>query len=175
MQGNVPADPRCAEKVDASRERTRVYYRRLRGGKIFRKRVTPVRLRTLRQRLIERNGPPHRRSHHTDRFDVEGGGELAIAYRGNALDRRVAALLTTSSAHSRAGISPGDRARRARKALKAGFAFRVAGDRVLEAPRRNRSRLLFGVEKGKVAWIAVADPRRVGERGLRRALRNLLR
>lgn len=174
LQGNVPADPRCAERVDSARERTRVYYRRLPDGKIFHKRVAPIRLRSLRQRLLERNGPPHRRAHHTDRFDVEGGGELAIAYRGNALDRRVAALLTTSPGHRRGRISPGAAARRARKALKAGFAFRVAGDRVLEAPRRRRSRLLLGVDAGKVAWIAVIDPRRVGDRALRKTLRNLL-
>lgn len=170
------SDPRCAERVDSKRERLKIYYHRVPGGKVWRKRVTPVRLRTLRQRMIEEIlGPPHRRAQHTDRYDVEGGGELRVGWRGSALDRRVAALLTTAAKYSHRGVGPGDRGRGARKALHARFLFHMLGDRVFEAPRRVRGRLLAGIDGGKVEWLAIADPRRiVTDRGLRRVLRNLL-
>ena len=46
LSGEVEADPRCAERVDSPIERRFVYYHRAPGGKVFRKRVTPIRLRT---------------------------------------------------------------------------------------------------------------------------------
>ena len=174
MSGEVEPDPRCAERVDSPIERRFVYYHRAPGGKVFRKRVTPIRLRTLRALVIRRLGPAHERSHHTDRWDVDGGGQLRAAWRGTALDRRVALLLTTSPGHSRGRVNPGDSATAARRALRARAAFRVAGYRVFEAPRRTRSRLLLGTRAGKLGWLAIADPRAVGERRLRGTLRNLL-
>jgi hypothetical protein len=174
LGGEVEPDPRCAERVDSPIERRFVYHQKLRPGKIFRKRITPVRLRTLRSLVIRRLGPAHRHVDHTDRWDVQGSGDLRAAWRGSALDRRVAALLTTSPGHSRGRINPGDRARGARRALRAHFASRVAGYRVFEAPRRRRGRLLLGVDGGKVAWIAVLDPRLIPDRATRPTLRNLL-
>ena len=59
--------------------------------------------------------------------------------------------------------------------LGAKRAFGLRGFRVLEARKFKRSRLFFGVREGKVAWIAIADPRVFDrERGLRRTLRRLL-
>jgi hypothetical protein len=85
------------------------------------------------------------------------------------LDRRVAALLTTSPSHRRGRVHPGVRGRLARHLLRGRFELGVAGYRVFEAPRRTRSR-----RKGKVSWITVVDPRKVGDRALRSTLRNLL-
>ena len=52
--------------------------------------------------------------------------------------------------------------------------FGDSGYRTFEAPRRTRSRMLFGIRDGKLAWIAIVDPRRVGDRTLRSTLANLL-
>jgi hypothetical protein len=174
LTGDVEADPTCVGKVDSPLEQRFVYYHRVVGGKIFRKRITPVRLRTLRAAVIRRLGPAHRRADHTDRWDVTGGGEMAIAWRGTALDRRVAALLTTSPGHRRGRVHPGVRGRLARRLLHGKLAFGVSGYRTFEAPRRARSRMLFGIRKGKLAWIAVLDPHRVAGKGLRTTLANLL-
>jgi hypothetical protein len=175
LSGEVEADPSCAQRVDSPLERRFVYYHRIPAGRIFRKRVTPIRLLTLRQMVIRRLGPAHRRADHSDRWDVAGGGELRIGWRGTAIDRRVAALLTTSPSHRRAGIHPGVRGQRARRVLHARFALAVAGYRVFEAPRRVRSRMLLGIRAGRLAWIAVVDPRRVPDRALRTTLARLAR
>jgi hypothetical protein len=173
LSGDVEADPTCAERVDSPLERRFVYYHRIPAGRIYRKRVTPIRLLTLRRIVIRRLGPAHHRTHHSDRWDVAGGGELRIGWRGTVLDRRVAALLTTSPSHRRAGIHPGVRGRLARRRLHARFALEVAGYRVFEAPRRTRSRMLLGIRDGRVTWIAVVDPRRVPDRALARTLAGL--
>ena len=146
------------------------------GGKIRRKRVGRARLLTLRQRLIEEVlGPPDSTRRHTDRFEVAGGGELRVGWRGTSLDRRVAAFLVTSRSYSHRGVPVGARARAARNRLKAKRAFRLGGFRVLETRRFKRSRLLIGVRGGKIAWIAIADPRVFpARRGLRRTLRRLV-
>ena len=174
-QNSVEADPSCAEKVDSRRERLAVYRTPVPGGKIRRKRVGRARLLTLRQRLIEEVlGPPDSNRRHTDRFEVAGGGELRVGWRGTTLDRRVAAFLVTSKSYSHRGVPVGARARAARR-LGAKRAFRLRGFRVLEKRRLKRSRLLFGVRSGRIAWIAIADPRVFGtERGLRRTLRRLV-
>jgi hypothetical protein len=171
--GEVEADPACARRVDSHLERRFVYYHRIRGGKIHRKRIAPIRLRTLRRMVIRRLGPAHQRAPHTDRWDVAGGGQLRLGWRGTALDRRVAALFTTSPSHFRGRLRPGAPAAVARK-LRARPYRRIEGFSVLEAPPRKRSRMLVGLAGGKVAWVAVADPRRVGARGLHRVLRRLL-
>jgi hypothetical protein len=174
LSGEVEAEPACAARVDSPIERRQVYYHRIRPGKILRLRIAPIRLRTLRAAAIRRLGPPHHRASHTDRWDVAGGGELRAAWRGSPLDRRVAALLTTSPGHTRAGVEPGDRARRARRALRGRRAFALAGYRVFESPRQRRSALLYGVRAGEVGWIAILDPRRVGASAERRVLTGLL-
>jgi len=175
-QNSVEADPRCAEMVDSRRERLAVYRTPVPGGKIWRKRVGRARLLTLRQRLIEEVlGPPDATRRHTDRFEVAGGGELRVGWRGTALDRRVAAFLVTSKSYSHRGVPVGAQARAARNRLGAKRAFRLRGFRVLETRRFRRSRLLVGVRGGKIAWIAIADPRLFRtQRGLRRTLRRLV-
>jgi hypothetical protein len=175
IRGEVEPDPRCAERVDSPIERRFVYYQQVRPGRVFRKRITPIRLRTLRSMVIRRLGPAHRRRDHTDRWDLQGGGDLRAAWRGTALDRRVAALLTTGPGHFRGRVNPGDRAAGAIRALRARPAMRVGGFRVLEAPRRERGRLLLGVRSGKLAWLAILDPRLVVEAATRSTLRNMVR
>ena len=175
-QNSVEPDPRCAEMVDSRRERLAVYRTPVPGGKIRRKRVGRARLLTLRQRLIEEVlGPPDATRRHTDRFEVAGGGELRVGWRGTSLDRRVAAFLVTSKSYSHRGVPVGARARAARNRLGARRAFRLSGFRVLETRRFRRSRLFIGVRGGRIAWIAIVDPRVFpAPRGLRRTLRRLV-
>jgi hypothetical protein len=171
---DIPPDPSCAAKVDTPLERRQVYYHRIRAGKVWRKRIVPVRLRTPRRAVLHRLGPAHERLEHTDRWDVIGGGQLRAAYRGSARDRRVAALLTTSPADSHRGIHAEDRVARARRALRARFVFAVGNDRVFESRRGRRARLFFGARRGKVRWLAIVHRSSVpGQRGVRRVLRAL--
>ena len=169
----VEAEPRCAERVDSRLERRFVYYHRIAAGRIHRRRIAAVKLLTLRRMALRRLGPAHERRAHTDRWDVAGGGELRAAWRGTALDRRIAALLTTAPRNHRGLLHPGVRARAGRRAFPLALG-RVAGFGVVEAPPRRRSRMLAGVRRGRIAWIAVLDPRRVGPAALRRTLRRLL-
>ena len=152
--------PSCVDKVDSRRERLAVYRTPVPGGKIRRKRVGRARLLTLRQRLIEEVlGPPDSTRRHTERFEVAGGGELRVGWRGTSLDRRVAAFLVTSRSYSHRGVpSARERGRRGTGSARSGRSG-CGGFRVLEARRFKRSRLLIGVRGGKIAWIAIADPR----------------
>lgn len=145
------------------------------GGKIWAKRAGRAFLRMLRQRLIEEKlGPPDTTRRHTDRFEVAGGGELRVGWRGTSLDRRVAAILVTSPSYSLRGAPIGARARAARNRLKAKPAFRLGSFRVFEARARRPSRILIAVRGGKIAWIAIANKRAFPrQRGLRRTLRRL--
>ena len=179
VEGAVDADPSCAQKVDSPLERRFVYYHRIAAGRISRTRIAPVLLGTPRRATLWRLGPAHRRAAHTDRWDLKGGGELRIGWRGPALDRRVAALLTTGPRHHRDGVSVGDAAGPARRALDAspslGGAAPIRGYRVLEAPRRGPGRLFLGLRSRRVAWIAIVRARAIPkDAGVRRVLGRLL-
>jgi hypothetical protein len=169
----IEVEPRCAEQADSRLERRSVYYHRIGGGRIHRKRIAAAKLLTLRRMALRRLGPAHVRHAHTDRWDVEGGGQLRAAWRGTALDRRIAALLTTAPGHHRGLLRPGVRGKSARRAFPSKLG-RMAGYKVIEAPQKRGSRMLAGVRRGRIAWIAVLDPRRIGAAALPRTLRHLL-
>ena len=174
FQGEQGPDPTCAARVDSALERRFVYRHTIAGGPVTGRAVGPLRLRTLRRTALRKLGPAHRRASHTDRWDVTGGGDLRAAWRGTALDRRVAALLTTSRANSRRSVSPGDSGRDARATLEARALLRVAGFRVYRAAGGGGNAVLLGVRRGTLGWIAVADRRMAGRRALRGVLGSLL-
>ena len=173
FHGDQGPDPNCAERVDSPLERRFVYRHAVPGGAVAHHRVGPLRLRTLRRMALRRAGPPHEHGRHTDRWDVAGGGQLRAGWRGTALDRRIAALLTTSPANHRKGVSPGDRRSSAVRALSASPLFRTAGFRVYRAAGRGDA-VLLGTRHGKVGWLALVDSRRVRAGSLPRLLRRLL-
>jgi hypothetical protein len=167
----IVGDPRCQAMVDSRRERVAIYYHRVRAAKVKARAVGQIILGELRQRLIERVGPPHRERGQTLRWDAIGGGELATGFRGTALDRRVAAVLSTSRRSRVGGLAPGARVQVRRVRIRLG---RTA----VMAIRRGSggARAYAGVRKGRVAWVALVDGRRIrGTRALRRTLRALSR
>src|SRR5204863_851457 len=89
------------------------------------------------------------------------GGQLRIAYAGHGEGKRIAALLSTSPADHRGRIHPGVTGKLARHKLHPRFAFRLGTLRAFEQRPRKHSRLLLGISGGKLAWIAVANPRRL--------------
>ena len=173
FHGDQGPDPRCAERVDSPLERRFVYRHAIPGGGVGKGAVGPLRLRTLRRMALRRVGPPHEHARHTDRWEVAGGGQLRAGWRGTALDRRIAALLTTSPANDRKGVSPGDPSGSAVRALSARPLFRAAGFRVYRAGG-HRDAALLGTRRGRVGWLALIDSRRVAARSLPRLLRRLL-
>jgi hypothetical protein len=181
-EGEVESDPACAELVDTPSERAQVYYHELDGGKVFRKRITPVRLGERSGSLHHEQGPAHELLNGTERFNVEKNGQLRIAFRPGPAGRAtasadsdtVAAILTTSSKHFRGAVNPGTPARKAKRKLKATYRFRARAYRVFEARRRRGTRLFLGVRRRSLEWIAVVDPKQLrSRRAVKRTLAKL--
>jgi hypothetical protein len=174
LDNNSQVRPDCVARVDSAQKQKQVYEHELAAGPIFRKRITPFGLGTARSAILDAEGLPYLSEGGSDRFNVAGGGQLRVAYRGSGDATNVAALLTTAPKDARGSVHPGDAAGRARKALHAKRASRLGAFKVFEAPRRKRSRLFLGTEKGKAAWIAVIDPTRIhGRKGVKQTLRTL--
>jgi hypothetical protein len=170
MEGEVESDPDCAKLVDTPSERAQVYYHEMDGGKVFRKRITPIRLGERSGALHHDQGPPHEVLKGTERFNVSGGGQLRIAFRGgpragaSADSDRVAAILTNASRHFRGKVNPGTPAKKAKRRLNAKFRFRARAYRVFEAQRRRGTRLFLGVRRRSLEWLAVVDPKQLRKR-----------
>ena len=143
--------------------RRRCLSRRLRVGS---RRIGPVRLGHGRARVIRRAGAPTRRSRSLLRYCVRGGGELRVAFPRRGGARLVA---TTARGHRRRGLGARMRLATVRRAYPR--TYRI-GRRLYAASRS--SRVVFGVRRGRVRFVAVADRRvlkrtRVLRRYLRRA------
>jgi hypothetical protein len=181
VAGEVQSDPSCAKLVDTPAERAQVYYHTIDAGKVRRKRIGPVRLRERSGAFHHLQGPPHELLNATERFNVTGGGQLRIAFKGvrgaagaSSDSDRVAAILTTSSKHFRGRVHPGVPARKAKRKLRAEFEFRARAYRVFEAPRRPGARLFAGVRRRSLEWLAVVDPRQLrSKRAVKRTLTRL--
>ncbi|MEK6276759.1 MAG: hypothetical protein AABM29_01940 [Actinomycetota bacterium] len=169
-EGEVESDPSCAKLVDTPSERAQVYYHEMEAGKVFRRRITPLRLGERSGALHHDQGPAHEVLNGTERFNVKGGGQLRIAFRGGVAARAsadsdtVAAILTTSSKHFRGRVSPGVTAKKAKRKLKARFRFRARAYRVFEAKRKPGTRLFLGVRRRSLEWLAVVDPKQLRKR-----------
>ena len=82
VDGEVEADL-SARSVDSRAERGFVYYHPDQGRQGDAQADHPgSHARTLRRTAIWRLGPAHQRAAQTDRWDLAGGGELRIGWRG---------------------------------------------------------------------------------------------
>lgn len=184
VSGEVQADPSCAAMVNTPSKWAQVYYHTMPGGPMSRQAIGPFTLREPRGALHHTEGPAHEVVDGTDRFNVTGGGQLRLAYSdtagGHPSDAPsndsalVAAILTTSPAHTIAGVHPDVAGDEARRALGAGFDFSLGSLQVFEAPRRRHSRLFLGIGAGTLQWLAIVDPRQIdSKRVLKSALGTL--
>ena len=100
----------------------------------------------------------------------EGGGRLVAAFSGRGARSKAQLVLTNSPPFDTRGVRTGSSSRYARRALKRERRLaRVRGVSVLVV-RQRRRQLLVGLQRGRVAYVAVA------QRGLkRRSVVKLLR
>jgi hypothetical protein len=143
---------------------TRCFARRLNvGGRS----IGRVSVRATRDLVGRRAGPPMRTARGVLRYCVKGGGSVLVAFDSKG---RVSLAATTAKAHRRLGIGRGS----SLKSLQRRFGGRLRSSvpgvrRVSSGPSRQ---LLFGVRRGKVTFVAVADRSLLGSRS---ALRTQLR
>ncbi|MBW3607348.1 MAG: glycoside hydrolase [Actinobacteria bacterium] len=129
--------------------RTRCFPRTLRVGT---RSIGRLSLRSTRERVARRIGPPGRTARGVLRYCVNGGGSVVTAFDAKG---RVSLAATTARGHRRSKIGRGSSV----KALKKQFGRRLrsAGAgvrRVASGPSRG---VLFGVRGEKVTFVAVAD------------------
>jgi len=169
--------PDCLALVDSAQKRRVVYAHNLDSGAFSRRRIGPLALGTARTDLLADQGLPYQSFGGSDRFRVNGGGQLRAAYRGAGKEARIAALLSTAPKTGKGAIHPGDAVGPAKRALHARRAFRLGTFRVFTARRgkhAHRGLLLIGASAGKIGWLAIADPRRIHSRkGLKGTLLGL--
>jgi hypothetical protein len=180
--GDVQADPRCATKPNPSgpggggsggsagggaggsqADRCRVP-----GGRIGRG-IGGVRLGMRRAAARRALGLPVTESARWMTWCFDGGGRLAAALGARGVDL----VLTDAAPFDTHGIRAGTRARTARRLLHGERRLgRVRGSTVLGTRERGR-RLLVGLRRGRVAYLAVTRPSLSPRRALRylRALR----
>lgn len=167
-------DPTCRALVDTPQERSRIYrgvpHERScvpPGGRLRGTQVGRARLGMSRSSLRNKLGRPHKRKRRVDRWCLIGKASLRAAYRGGA---RVALLRTSSRGHDLRKVAPGDPARKA--VVRFGEPDGHAGNtRVIDAGGDARRHAYVGVRGGRVRWLAIADPSRLGRAAAIRALR----
>jgi hypothetical protein len=120
----------------------------------------PVRVREPLGGVISRLGVAIREKRAIQTFCLREGAYLKVGYRDNRVLRsersRAIMVLTSSPRYSVRGVRPGSKARRLGHRL-----FVVNGVSVYERRRTRRGRFFVGVQGGRVAYVALMDPRRV--------------
>ena len=180
-------DPGCRALIDTPQERSRIYRgtsheRRCvpPGGRLRGTQVGKARLGMKRSALRKKLGHPHKRRRGVDRWCLIGNASLRAVYkppqqrRGSATPHsggaRVALLRTSSRGHSLRRIAPGDPARKAEARFgKPGG--RAGNTRVIDGGGTAKRHAYVGVRGGRVRWLAIADPSRLGPARAIRALR----
>jgi hypothetical protein len=155
---------RVTNGAETPQARTRCFPRRLRIGP---RSVGRLSLRSTRNAVGRRLGPPARTARGVLRFCVTGGGSVLAAFDARG---RVSFAATTASRHRRLGIGRGSLV----KALQRRFGRRLRSS--LPGIRRvaggSSRQLLFGVRGRRVTFVAVADSALTRNRAtLRRQLR----
>lgn len=164
--GEVEAEPRCVEAAerDDPREgpggggRPEEQRCRLAGGRVERG-IGGVTLGMKRVKAKRALGPPSTESKSSVGWCMTGGGRLVASFK-NAKDRARAVLVYTDAPpFDAAGIRTGtSRAKAERKLRGERTLTRRKGLRVLMVSGRKR-RLLVGVTRKRVVFLAVAGPR----------------
>ena len=132
--------------------------------RVRRRGVGPVRTGARRPGVVRAAGPAARRGR-VWRWCVAGGGRVTAVFSRRG---RAALVASTAPRHRARGVGRGTRARRVRRA----FPHRRMLGRGLVLARRGRTRVVFGVRRGRVRYVAVPG-RRVPARG--RSIPRLLR
>lgn len=117
--------------------------------------VAGVRVGVRRAGQRRRLGAPARSSRRSDRWCVTGGGQVRVAYDRRGRTRLV---LSTGRGHRARRVRPGGRRLLVRRAFPAA---RRAG-----AGRLRTGRIVFGVRRGRVTYLAAADRRTAVRPGL---------
>ncbi len=152
MASRVPQGPDEAESIP-----TRCVAKSLKVGS---RSIGRLELRLTRTTVGRRLGPPGRTARGVLRYCVKGGGSVLLAFTTTS---RVGFAATTAKGHKRAGIARGSSLKSLRKKFPKlrtvlPGVYRVAGS--ASATRH----LLFGVRKGKVTFVAVADSKLISSR-----------
>jgi hypothetical protein len=135
-------------------ERTRCVAKTLKIGPSS---IGKLTLRATRDRVGRSLGPPARTARGVLRFCVKGGGSVLAAFTSKG---RVGFAATTARGHKRQGIGRGSTMRSLRRTYGKRLRRVVAGVyRVAGA--KSAQHLVFGVRKGKVNFVAVADTKLV--------------
>ncbi len=134
--------------------------RRMRIGKT---RIGPIRLGMSKRTLLRRVAAPVRRGRRAYRWCIDGSRGKKVSA---TFDRRGRVTLVTSTSRQQSSrrVRPGSRARSLRRAFRRRKAL-IRG--VVRG--HNRTRLLFGVRRGRVAYVGVSS------RGLLKSGRSLKR
>ncbi len=163
-------DPICAMRVDTPEEQAQVYASAAQpracvepGGELRGRKVGRVRLGMRRERVLSRLGPPNDFRRRVDRWCLVGKGQLRVAY---GKGKRAELIRTSGRGHAARGVARGDRADRAKRRLGLEPLFRLGNARVFESRRGRERRLLVGIARHRVRWLAIAS-----KRPIRRAIR----
>jgi hypothetical protein len=131
-------------------ERTRCVAKALKIGP---KSIGKLVLRSTRDAVGRRLGPPARTARGVLRYCVKGGGSVLAAFTKSG---RVGFAATTAKGHKRQSIGRGSSVKTLRR--KYGKRLRTVVSGVYRvAGVKSSQHLLFGVRKGKVNFVAVAD------------------
>ena len=140
---------RVPEGAETPAEQTRCFGRSLRVGPRSIGRLT---LRSTRALVGSRIGPPARTARGVLRYCVKGGGSVVTAFDATG---RVALAATTARGHRRSKIGRGTTLRALTRQF--GGRLRSAGSGVRRVTGGSSKGVLFGVRRGKVTFVAVAD------------------
>ncbi len=147
---------RVPEGAETPVARTRCFARTLKVGA---RSIGRLSLRSTRDLVGRRIGPPARTARGVLRYCVKGGGSVVTAFDAKG---RVSLAATTARRHRRQKIGRGS----SLKALTRQFGRRLrsAGPGVRRVASGSSRGVLFGVRRGKVTFVAVADPALVRKR-----------
>ena len=143
---------------------TRCMPRRLRIGA---RSIGGISLRSTRDLVGRRVGPPARTARGVLRYCVKGGGSVVVAFDGNG---RVRLAATTARGHRRLAVGRGSTERALR--TRFGGRLRSAGPGLLRVAGGPSRQLLFGLRRRRVTFVAVASSPLLAKRN---ALRTQLR
>ena len=111
-------------------------------------------LGTREREVVRRLGPPQLAKRGVSRWCLKSGGALRVAYPSGDASGRAELLLTDSKRFAALGVRPGVREASARRKLRG--ARKLAGSDALVVERGSH-RLLVGLRKGKVSYLATAS------------------
>jgi hypothetical protein len=167
--GDVQADPRCATRPNpsgpggsggggggagggGSADRCRVP-----GGRVGQG-IGGVRLGMRRAGARRALGLPVTESTRWMTWCFDGGGRLAAALPSRGDRAQVALVLTNAAPFDTHGIRTGTRAKTARRLLRGERRIGLARGVTVFARRERGRRLLVGIRRGRVSYLAVARP-----------------